>query len=130
VFKRVTWFVTGTVAGVAGATAAKRSVKKKAATLPPVKVAKQAITSAQSARAKVVDAARDGREAMRETEARLRAKRNGDEVAPVEVVDGRIVAAGEIKPGQVIVLKEVRDARGQAAPAGKPRRASKRNHAS
>jgi hypothetical protein len=111
VLKRVTWFVTGTVAGVAGATAAKRSVKKKAAKLPPVRAAKQAITSVQSARERLVEAARDGRDVMRETEARLRAKRNGDEIAPVEVIDGRIVASGNIKPGQVIVLKEVRDRR-------------------
>jgi hypothetical protein len=126
-FKRVTWFVTGTVAGVAGATAAKKSVKRKAATLPPVKVAKQAISSVQSAKERVTEAARDGRDAMRQTEARLKAKRNGDEIAPVEVIDGRIVATGDIKPGQVIVLKEVRDARKQdpdPKPKKRPHRAS------
>jgi hypothetical protein len=114
-FKRVTWFVTGTVAGVAGATAAKRSVKKKASNLPPVKAAKQAISSVQAAKDRVTEAARDGRDAMRDTEARLRAKRNGDEVAPVEIIDGRIIATGDIKPGQVIILKEVRDAKGTNA---------------
>jgi hypothetical protein len=130
-FKRVTWFVAGTAAGVAGATAAKKSVKKKAATLPPVKAAKQAISSVQSAKDRVTEAARDGRDAMRQTEARLKAMRNGDEIAPVEVIDGRIVATGDIKPGQVIVLKEVRDARAsdpaahsKSKPKRRPRRAS------
>ncbi len=109
--KRVTWFLGGAAAGAAGATAAKRKVARTAAQLPPVRAARRVATTVRSASDRVASAVRDGRQAMHETEVRLRAKRDGEEVAPIEVIDGRIVATGEIKPGQVIVLRDVRDER-------------------
>lgn len=126
--KRLTWFVGGAAAGVAGATVARRKVVKTAAQLPPVKAVKRVVSTVQEAGERVAGAARDGRSAMRETEARLRAKRSGEEVAPIEVVDGRIVATGDIKPGQVIVLREVaaqRANRQTLASAERPRRAKR-----
>jgi hypothetical protein len=118
--RRVSWFVGGAAAGVAGATVAKRRVKKTAAALPPVRAARQAVAGVKSAGDRVGGAVRAGRDAMRDTEARLWAKRNGDVVAPIEVIDGRIVATGEVKPGQVIVLREVAEQRANRAAGSQP----------
>ena len=124
--KRLSWFVGGAAAGIAGATVAKRKVVKTATQLPPVKAVKRVVSSVHDAGDRVAGAARDGRAAMRETEARLRAKRNGEEVAPIEVIDGRIVATGEVKPGQVIVLREVAEQRANRQAASVPAERSKR----
>ncbi len=118
--KRLSWFVGGAAAGVVGATAAKRKVKKTAAQLPPVRMARQAAATVRSAGERVSGAVRDGRAAMHATEARLRARRNGDEVAPIDVVDGRIVATGDVRAGQVIVLREVAEQRASRADAPAP----------
>jgi hypothetical protein len=103
--KRLTWFVSGAVAGVAGAGFAKRKVKKAAMNWAPKNVV-HGVTG------RVRDAIGEGRDAMRAKEAELRARLDGrvttladdlDEGDEVQV-DGRPVA-----PGQVIVLKQVRD---------------------
>jgi hypothetical protein len=103
--KRMTWFVGGAVAGVAGMSVAKRKMKQAATHLAPRNVI-------HGATDRVRDAFSDGRRAMRAKETELRARLDGrattladdlddgDEV----LVDGRPVA-----PGQVIVLKQVRD---------------------
>jgi hypothetical protein len=105
VIKRMTWFVGGAVAGIAGAGAAKRKMKRAATHLAP-----KSVVHGLSDR--VHDAFAEGRRAMRAREAELRARLDGrasnladdlddgDEV----LVDGRVV-----EPGQVIVLKQVRD---------------------
>ncbi|MEP7113097.1 MAG: hypothetical protein ABI862_07515 [Ilumatobacteraceae bacterium] len=103
--KRMTWFLGGAVAGVAGVGVAKRKMKQAATHLAPKNVV-HGVTH------RVRDAFGEGRRAMRTREAELRARLDGrastladdldddDEV----FVDGRPVA-----PGQVIVLKQIRD---------------------
>jgi hypothetical protein len=103
--KRLTWFAGGAVAGVAGVGVAKRKMKQAATHLAPKNVV-HGVTH------RVRDAFAEGRKAMRNKETELRARLDGrastladdlddgDEV----LVDGRAVA-----PGQVIVLKQIRD---------------------
>jgi hypothetical protein len=107
--KRMTWFVGGAVAGIAGVGVAKRKMKQAATHLKPTNVV-------HSVSDRVRDAYSEGRRAMRARETELRARLDGrastladdldddDEV----LVDGR-----PVEPGQVIVLKQVRD-RGDA----------------
>ena len=72
------------------------------------------ISTARKGADAVVDAVRDGREAMHAKEAELRAQRDGvlptlaDELEPHDrvLVDGR-----PVQPGQVIVLRQVREGR-------------------
>ena len=103
--KRMTWFVGGAVAGVAGVGVAKRKMKRAATHLSPQHVA-------HGVGERVRDAFGEGRRAMRAKEIELRALLEGraskladdlDEGDEV-LVDGR-----PVKPGQVIVLKQVRD---------------------
>jgi hypothetical protein len=103
--KRMTWFVGGAVAGVAGVGVAKRKMKQAATHLAPKHVV-HGMTD------RVRDAFSEGRRAMRAKETELKARLDarastladdlddGDEV----LVDGR-----PVKPGQVIVLKQIRD---------------------
>jgi hypothetical protein len=105
VIKRMTWFLGGAVAGVAGVGVAKRKMKQAATHLAP----KQVVHGMTD---RVRDAFAEGRRAMHARETELRARLDGrasiladdlddgDEV----LVDGR-----PVKPGQVIVLKQVRD---------------------
>ena len=103
--KRLTWFVGGAAAGIAGASVAKKKVKAVAAEMAPSNVAKKAT-------GRVRDAVNEGKRAMRSKEAELRARLDGrahtladdlDEGDTV-LVDGQPVAAG-----QVIVLRQVRE---------------------
>jgi hypothetical protein len=103
--KRMTWFLGGAVAGVAGVGVVKRKMKQAATHLAPKHVVR-GMTD------RVRDAYAEGRRAMRAKETELRARvdgrastlaqdlDDGDEV----LVDGR-----PVEPGQVIVLKQVRD---------------------
>lgn len=103
--KRLTWFLGGAAAGIIGAGAAKKKVKAAAAELAPVNVARKA-------RDRVSDAWSEGRRAMRSKEAELKARLDGrsgsladDLIEGDEVlVDGR-----PVEPGQVIVLRQVRE---------------------
>ena len=114
--KRVTWFVSGAVAGVVGAGYAKKKVKATAAQLAPVHVAKSAVAKVRDRGSEVVDAVRDGRQAMKSKEAELKAKLNGtaaplaDELVDELSADDQILVDGRpVQPGQVIVLRQVRD---------------------
>jgi hypothetical protein len=103
--KRLTWFVGGAVAGVAGAGVAKRKVKKAATQLSPKHVA-------QSVTGRVRDAVAEGRQAMRAREAELRARVSGRATTLADELDDGdevLVDGRPVKPGQVIVLKQVRD---------------------
>ena len=103
--KRMTWFLGGAVAGVAGVGVAKRKMKQAATHLTPKNVV-------HGVGGRIRDAVSEGRRATRAKEIELRARLDGrmttladdlddgDEV----LVDGRPVEAG-----QVIVLKQVRD---------------------
>jgi hypothetical protein len=114
--KRLAWFLGGAAAGITGAGLAKRKVKSVAVEFAPANVAKKATT-------RVRDAYHEGRRAMKAKEAELRARVNG-EVSTLadELDDGDavIVDGVPVEPGQVIVLRQVRDARQQP---GRRRRA-------
>lgn len=100
--KRVTWFVSGMVAGVTGAFYGTRKVKQKAALLKPVNVAKDVAGKVRDRVDDVVDAVREGRAAMQDKELELRTRR-GDGDSETEVVS--------VEPGRVVVLRSVRDHR-------------------
>lgn len=107
--RRVTWFVTGIAAGAAGTNYATRKVKQTAAQLAPSNVARGAASTARQGARRVVDAAREGRSAMRDREDELKARRDArlhsidDRLEPGDqlLVDGRPVDSG-----RVIVLKQ------------------------
>ncbi|MCU1387497.1 MAG: hypothetical protein JWL72_835 [Ilumatobacteraceae bacterium] len=122
--KRVTWFVSGAVAGVAGAGYAKRKVKETASQLAPANVAKAAVAKVRHRSADVADAVRDGRDAMRAKEAELRARLHGSAeiVEAFEPEDLVLVDGHRVEPDQVIVLRPARDEHSG------PRRHSRRTH--
>lgn len=119
--KRLTWFVGGVAAGAAGASYTKRKVKQTAAQLAPAHVARTAAGKLKDKSQDLVDAVREGREAMRAKEAELLARRDGHAV--VDVHDNTIVVPNDVAPGQVIVLRDVRDERSSAG--GKRRRSAR-----
>ncbi|MFZ9627767.1 MAG: hypothetical protein ACO3C1_00285 [Ilumatobacteraceae bacterium] len=122
--KRLVWFVSGAVAGLAGAGFAKKKAREAAQELAPAAVARRTAH-------RVRDAISEGRAAARVREAELRAQLDGsahslaDELGDGDtvLVDGRPVA-----PGQVIVLRQGDDPRGarRAPVRATPRRARRR----
>jgi hypothetical protein len=103
--KRLTWFAGGVVAGAAGVGVAKRKVKEKAAELSPV-------NAARNATARVRDAVREGKRAARAKEDELRAKLDGRHVSLADELDPGdhvLVDGVPVEPGQVIVLRQVRE---------------------
>ncbi len=110
--KRVTWFVSGAIAGVAGASYTKKKVKATASQLAPAHLAKTAVARVKDKGHDVIDAVRDGRDAMKEREAELRARLGSDgddgnaDEPTIEVIATEAVP---VKPGQVIVLQQTRD---------------------
>ncbi len=115
--KRVTWFVGGLAAGAVGVGAVKKKAKAVANDLAPVQIARRATGQVTQRGHRVADAVREGKRAMRTKEMELRARMDGratslaDELTDVDtvLVDGRPVEAG-----QVIVLRQVRDAKNDA----------------
>jgi hypothetical protein len=109
--RRVTWFVGGVAAGAAGASYAKRKVQRTAAQLAPARVARGAVDRLGQRTRNVVDAVREGREAMQHREDELKARRDGRvdtldaHVGPDDqlLVDGR-----PVEPGRVIVLRRAK----------------------
>lgn len=73
-FKRVTWMGVGMVVGAAGAFRAKRKAEEVIDRYLPEQVADRAADSARMLGQTVRAAAAEGREAMRSTEAELRAR--------------------------------------------------------
>jgi hypothetical protein len=116
--KRVTWFASGAVAGVVGAGYAKRKVRATASQLAPAQMARGAADRVKSRARDVGEAVREGRDAMRTKEQELKARVDGrvlsldEALAPGDqvIIDGRAV-----EPGQVIVLRDVRDAADRAS---------------
>jgi len=103
--KRVTWFVGGAVAGAAGVTVAKRKVKQAANQLTPKR-----IVNGLSSR--VHDAYIEGLRAMRTREIELRGRMDGTATSLADDLDegdAVLVDGLPVEPGQVIVLKQVRD---------------------
>jgi hypothetical protein len=116
--KRVTWFLSGAVAGVASAGYAKRKVKQTASQLAPANVAKSAVAKVRGRGHDVVDAVREGREAMRAKEAELRAELETS-ATPADEIDS-------YGTGRVIVLPDGRGRDGRDEHVG-PRRISRRS---
>lgn len=115
--RRLVWFVSGIVAGVGGVLFAGRRVKRTIGSLGPVKVAGRAADATRARFANVRSAFREGRDAMREREAELRARRDGridhldsgtglDPLAPGDSV---LVDGTPVSPSRVIVLRQVEE---------------------
>ena len=105
--KRLVWFVGGAVAGIAGASVARKKVHEVATELAPANVAKKAT-------ARVRDAVAEGRRAAKAKEAELRSRMNGGAHSLADDLDAGdtvMVDGVPVEPGQVIVLKQVRDDR-------------------
>ena len=73
-FKRIFWMTTGVAVGASGAFWAKRKVEETVEQYLPEQVAIRAAASAKGLGTTVRQAAVEGREAMRSTEAELRAR--------------------------------------------------------
>jgi len=107
--KRATWFVGGVAAGAAGANYATKKVKQKVAQTSPAHVAKTAVAGARNTAGRVVDAVREGRQAMRQHEDELKARREGrltsldEHVAPGDQV---FVDGVPVDSGRVIVMRQ------------------------
>ena len=106
--KRMTWFVAGAIAGVAGVGVAKRKMKRAATHLTPKNIV-HGITD------RVHDAFAEGRRAMRTKELELRGRLDGNAQTLADHLDDGdevLVDGRPVEPGQVIVLKQVRDRNG------------------
>jgi len=132
--KRVSWFVSGAIAGIAGAGFAKRKVKQTAAQLAPTNIAKTAAAKVREKGHDVADAVRDGRDAMRAKESELRAKLVGepagedvhaDDLDTLEGLPGDQRGAAS---GRVIIIEQplVGDERDDRDDRVGPRRHSRR----
>ncbi len=78
--KRLTWFVVGAASGVAATRTAKRKVQRTVERLSPDHVARHAVQTVKHTARDVVDALKDGRQAMVAKEAEMRARRDGHAV--------------------------------------------------
>jgi hypothetical protein len=107
--KRITWFVGGAAAGVAGANYATKKVKQTAAQISPGQVARSATLRVRLRSRDVIDAVREGRQVARHNEDELRAKREGrleslaDHVDPGDQV---FVDGVPVESGRVIVMRK------------------------
>ncbi len=105
--KRLTWFVGGAIAGIAGASVAKRKAKEVAAEYTPAQMARKAGDRVREAMA-------EGKRAMKAKEAELRARMDGHASTladDLEAGDTVYVDGQPVEPGQVIVLRQVREQR-------------------
>jgi len=115
--KRLVWFVGGTVAGVTGTLVAGRRVKKRVRTLAPVRVAQETSSRLRHRVADLGDAIVEGRQAMHDREAELRARVEGRVSAlsevdrPISDRDALLVDGESIEPGRVVVLRDVAEPR-------------------
>jgi len=92
---RATWFVAGAAAGAVGATYTRRKVKAVAEQMTPANVARNVAGRARSRGLDLMEAMKEGRQAMRAKEDQLRAGRDAEALA--------------IAPAaQIIVLSDVR----------------------
>jgi hypothetical protein len=128
--KRVKWFATGAVAGLAGARFAKRKVKSTAAQLAPINIAKSAAAKVREKGHDVADAVREGRDSMKAREAELRSKLGG-ETEPVDTSarSGQVLIDGRPADAErVIVLDQVREPQDRADRADRADRGDRDDH--
>ncbi len=112
--KRLIWFVSGVVAGISGVLFAGKRVKRSVTSFTPIKVAQRATQGARSGLNSVADAFREGRDAMRDKEFEMKAKRDGrvesfdqqGSIRPLQPGDELLIDGKRIEPGRVIVLRE------------------------
>lgn len=112
--KRLIWFVSGVVAGISGVLFAGKRVKRSVTSFTPIKVAQRATQTTRSRLNSVGDAFREGRDAMRDKEFEMKAKRDGrvesldqqGPIRPLQQGDELLVDGQRIEPGRVIVLRE------------------------
>jgi hypothetical protein len=112
--KRLIWFVSGVVAGISGVLYAGKRVKRSVTSFTPIKVAQRATQTTRSRLNSVADAFREGRDAMRDKEFEMKAKRDGrvesfdqqGSLRPLQPGDELLVDGQRIEPGRVIVLRE------------------------
>ena len=112
--KRLIWFVSGVVAGISGVLFAGKRVKRSVTSFTPIKVAQRATQSTRSSLNSVADAFREGRDAMRDKEFEMKAKRDGrvesfdqqGPIRPLQPGDELLIDGKRIEPGRVIVLRE------------------------
>jgi hypothetical protein len=106
--KRATWFVGGVAAGATGVNYAKKKVKQKAAQVSPAGIARQATSRARQTATQVVDALREGRDAMTQHEDELKARRDGRLVTLDEHVapDDQVFVDGvQVDSNRVVVMR-------------------------
>ena len=112
--KRLIWFVSGVVAGISGVLFAGKRVKRSVTSFTPIKVAQRVTQTTRSRLNSVGDAFREGRDAMRDKEFEMKAKRDGrvesfdqqGPIRPLQQGDELLVDGKRIEPGRVIVLRE------------------------
>ena len=112
--KRLIWFVSGVVAGISGVLFAGKRVKRSVTSFTPIKVAQRVTQTTRSRLNSVGDAFREGRDAMRDKEFEMKAKRDGrvesfdqqGPIRPLQQGDELLVDGQRIEPGRVIVLRE------------------------
>ena len=103
-FKRIFWMSTGVAVGASGAFWAKRKVEETIEAYLPEQVAVRAAETAKGLGTTVRQAAAEGREAMRSTEAELRARveaRTFVGEAPAAPAPGVTKASGPRRAGRV-----------------------------
>ncbi len=111
--KRLTWFMGGAAAGVVGASVAKKKVRAAAAELSPANLAHKAVD-------RVRERAQDAKQTIKTKQIELRARITGKPGRAAtladELQDGDAVFVDgqPVEPGQVIVLRQVRE-RNEAA---------------
>lgn len=106
--RRVTWFVGGIAAGVAGTGYAKRKVAAAVESVRPSNIASNAGGAVRRAGGRVRDAVSEGVTAARRRERELRAERDGDLVRLGDYLapgDELLVDGESVEPGRVIVMR-------------------------
>lgn len=106
--RRVTWFVGGVAAGVAGVGYTKKKVRETASQIAPATLARSAASKARAKGREVVDAIMEGRDVMQHHEDELRARRDGRLLSLDEHVDpgDQVYVDGvPVESGRVIVMR-------------------------
>jgi hypothetical protein len=104
--KRLTWFASGVVAGIAAMRMARRKVRQTADAMKPVNIARGAADRARTRARDLADAVRGARTAMHDRETELRSQHGMDRAAAARL---------PVEPGRVVPLRP-RERRERRAP--------------